>query len=119
VAAVGSLAAGKNAGETVIPHPDGGAFLVAMKPGTGAAGALAIARRLCGGNGYCRVMAWSDRSLLPRGYPIPPQARARVTLSYVLDAQNREIIEFDCGAMKGVPNGQCRTNSPAAPVTEN
>jgi spore germination cell wall hydrolase CwlJ-like protein len=119
VAAVGSLAAGKNAGETVIPHPDGGAFLVAMKPGTGAAGALAMARRLCGGNGYCRVMAWSDRSLLPRGYPIPPQARARVTLSYVLDAQNREIIEFDCGAMKGVPNGQCRANSPAAPVTEN
>ncbi|GAA4770002.1 cell wall hydrolase [Novosphingobium ginsenosidimutans] len=116
VAKVGSLAAGKTAGELVIPHPDGGAFLVGLKPGTGASGAVAMARRLCGGNGYCRVMAWADRSAVPRGYPVPPQARNRISMSYVLDDQNRETIEFDCALFKGTPAGQCRGGPEALPV---
>jgi hypothetical protein len=116
VAQIGSLAAGRSAGENVIPHPDGGAFLVTLKPGTGASGAVAMARRLCGGNGYCRVMAWSDRSAMPRGYPVPPQARARLSLSYVLDAQNRELIEYDCKLFGGVPQNQCRGTPEALPV---
>jgi len=116
VAKIGSLAGGKSAGELIVPHPDGGAFLVGLKPGTGAAGALAMARRLCGGNGYCRVMAWTDRSAVPRGYPVPPGARARISLSYVLDDQNRETVEYDCQVFKGIPAGQCRGGPEALPV---
>lgn len=116
VARIGSLAAGKSAGELVIPHPDGGAFLVGLKPGTGASGALAMARRLCGGNGYCRVMAWADRSAVPRGYPVPPQARNRISLNYVLDDQNREIVEYDCLAFKSAPAGQCRGAPETLPI---
>lgn len=116
VAKIGTLAAGKSAGELIVPHPDGGAFLVGLKSGTGAAGALALARRLCGGNGYCRVMAWTDRSAVPRGYPVPPQARSKISLSYVLDDQNRETVDYDCIAFKGAPSGQCRGGSPATPV---
>lgn len=116
IAQVGTLAGGKSAGELVIPHPDGGAFLVGLKLGTGAAGALAMARRLCGGNGYCRVMAWTDRNAVPRGYPVPPQARNRISLNYVLDDQNRETVEYDCQVFKGTPAGQCRGGPEALPV---
>lgn len=113
VAKVGSLAAGQGAGELVIANPEGGAFLVGLRPGTGAAAALAMARRLCGGNGYCRVMAWSDRAAMPRAYPIPPQARSRSSLSYVLDDQNRETVDYDCQVLKGAPASQCRTEAAA------
>lgn len=75
-----------------------------------------MARRLCGGNGYCRVMAWADRSAVPRGYPVPPAARNRISMSYVLDDQNRETIEFDCAVFKGTPAGQCRGGPEALPV---
>lgn len=117
IARIGTLAAGKSAGELIVPHPDGGAFLVGLKPGTGASGALAMARRLCGGNGYCRVMAWIDRGAVPRGYPVPPQARSKISLSYVLDDQNRETIEYDCQAFKGIAATQCR-GGPPPPVVE-
>jgi hypothetical protein len=113
VAKIGTLAAGRGAGELVVPHPDGGAFLVGLRPGTGASGAVAMARRLCGGNGYCRVMAWADRSLVPRSYPVPPQARSRISLGYVLDDQNRETIELDCQAFAGAPAEQCRSGTSA------
>jgi spore germination cell wall hydrolase CwlJ-like protein len=118
VARIGTLAAGQGAGELVIPHPDGGAFLVGLKPGTGATGALAIARRLCGGNGYCRVMAWTDRSAVPRGYPVPPSARNRMSLNYVLDDQNRETAEYDCQVFKAPTAGQCRGGPEALPVEQ-
>ncbi len=116
VARIGTLAAGKGAGELIIPHPDGGSFLVGLRRGTGAAGALAMARRLCGGNGYCRVMGWADRAAVPRGYPVPPQARNRISLNYVLDDQNRETVEFDCKVFTGTPAEQCRAGAEAPPV---
>ncbi len=114
VARIGSLAAGKSAGELVIPHPDGGSFLVGLKPGTGAGGALAMARRLCGGNGYCRVMAWADRAAMPRSYPVPPQARTRISVNYVIDDQNRETVEYDCQAFKAAPPSECASSPPTA-----
>lgn len=116
VARIGTLAAGKSAGELIIPHPDGGSFLVGLRPGTGAAAAVAMARRLCGGNGYCRVMAWLDRAAMPRGYPITPQSRSRISLNYVLDDQNRETIEYDCKSFTGIPSGDCRGGPPPPPA---
>lgn len=118
IAKVGTLAGGQQAGEVVIPHPEGGSFLVGLKTGTGPASALALARRLCGGNGYCRVLAWSDRTALPRSYPIPPQARGRVSLSYVLDDQNVEAVEYDCQTFAAAPPGQCRGRAADKPVTQ-
>ena len=116
VARIGTLAAGKGAGELIIPHPDGGSFLVGLRPGTGAVGALAMARRLCGGDGYCRVMGWTARAAVPRGYPVPPQARNRISLNYVLDDQNHETVEFDCKVFAGTPAGQCRAGAESPPL---
>jgi len=96
VARVGSLAAGSSAGELIVPHPDGRSFMVGLRPGTAPASAIALARRLCGGNGYCQVLAWIGRSGVPQAFPVSPTARARASLSYVLDDQNREAVAVDC-----------------------
>ena len=103
----GSLTAGEGAGDVVVAHPDGGAFLIQLRPRASAGEALAVARRLCGGNGYCHVMGWSDRSAIPRGFPVPPAARAKMKVSYVLDDQNREVVTYDCAAFPATPADRC------------
>lgn len=102
-----SLTVETAAGARVIKHPDGGAFLVsyASRPGSGQA--LAMARRLCGGNGYCKVMGWIDASAMPRGFPIPPRSREKLTFSYVLDDQNRETVLYDCKVFAGAARSDC------------
>ena len=37
-------------------------------------------------------------------------------MSYVLDDQNRETIEYDCQVFKGTPPSQCRGGPEALPV---
>lgn len=96
VTRVGLLAAGSTAGELIVSHPDGRSFMIGLKQGTAPASAIALARRLCGGNGYCQVLAWIGRASVPQAFPVPPPARARASLSYVLDDQNREAIAIDC-----------------------
>ena len=118
MARIGTLAGGSNAGEIVIRHPDGGSFLVGLRTGTGPTSALALARRLCGGNGYCRVLAWTDRAALPRSYPVSPRARGRVSLSYVLDDQNREVIEYNCRTFRDAAPAQCQPHAAGSPAPQ-
>ena len=89
------------AGSVVVRHPDGGSFLVALPETPATATTLALGRRLCGAQGYCQVLGWTDRAAIPKGYPVPPEARARLAFSYVMDASNRETIYYDCQRFKG------------------
>ena len=102
----GALAANKmdvpsGAGSVVVRHPDGGSFLVALPKNPATATTLALGRRLCGAQGYCQVLGWTDRAAIPKGYPVPPEARGRLAFSYVMDASNRETISYDCQRFKG------------------
>lgn len=103
----GSLTAGIGGAEVVIKHPDGGAFLVLLAARTTAADALMLSRRLCGGTGYCRVMGWNERSVIPKGFPIPPAARAKLRFNYVIDDRNEEIVLYDCALFKIANRDQC------------
>lgn len=95
----------------VVSHPEGGAYLVGYASLPSAAQALATARRLCGGNGYCRVMGWADRGAMPKGFPVPPASRARLSFSYVLDAQNNETVFYDCSQFSGIDRQACLPRS--------
>lgn len=95
------------AGRVIVKHPDGGAFLVQLSPGLSPASALKLGRGLCGGTGYCRVSAWFDRGDIPKGYPIPPPARASLGFSYVLDASGAEYPLYDCKRFRAVVREQC------------
>lgn len=96
------------AGRIIVRHPDGGAFLVQLSPGVTRAAVLAMGRKLCvGTGGYCRVSAWFDRSAIPKGYPISPTARAKLSFSYVLDASGAEYPLYDCARFTGVERDSC------------
>lgn len=91
----------------VVRRSDGGGYLVGYASVPTAAQALAGARRLCGGNGYCRVMGWIDRSAMPKSFPVPLASRARLSFSYVLDGQNHEIVFYDCRQFSGIERAAC------------
>ncbi len=91
----------------VIRHPEGGAYLLGYDGLPSPQQALAGARNLCGGKGYCRVMGWTDQSIMPRGFPVSSAARARLSFNYVLDAQNNEIVFYDCRIFKGIDREKC------------
>lgn len=91
----------------VVRHPDGGAYLLGYAGQPSAQQALTVARKLCGGKGYCRVMGWMDQGVMPRGFPVSPAARAGLSFNYVLDAQNNEIVYYDCRIFKGIARDQC------------
>lgn len=94
-------------GNVIIRHPDGGAFMVHLKRVLPADAALRMGRRLCGGHGYCQVLAWTDRAAIPKGYPVPPSARIKLSFSYVLDASSAEIVLYDCKVFKATPRERC------------
>lgn len=108
----GTLAGGSGAGEVMVKHPDGGAFLVLLHGNASPSAALAYGRRLCGGNGYCRVMGWTERNAIPRGFPIPPASRAQLQFSYVLDDTNAEVVHYNCKRFRGVSADQCIASPP-------
>ena len=88
-------------------HSEGGAYLVHLSGGATQPAALSLGRRLCGGRGYCRVMGWTNRSAVPKSFPISPTARATLSFSYVLDATNSEYIYYDCSVFQNIPRDNC------------
>lgn len=107
IAGAGPIAPAALSNEVVVKHPDGGAFLVKLPARPTATGALSLGRRLCGGQGYCQVLGWSDRSAIPKGYPVSPAARKRLSFSYVIDAANDESVFYDCKLLAGVRREEC------------
>jgi spore germination cell wall hydrolase CwlJ-like protein len=94
-------------GVIAVRHPEGGAYLVHLTGPPAQAAALSLGRRLCGGRGYCRVMGWTESKAVPKGFPIPPEARAKLSFSYVLDATNAEYIYYDCKRFADIPRDNC------------
>lgn len=85
----------------------GKANFIELKPGTGPAAALVLAKVLCNKPGTCRVMGWRDRSAIPAAFPLPSAARASLSFSYTRDPSGAEIVLFDCQAFAGLPREQC------------
>lgn len=97
-------------GEVIVRHADGKAFFVHLSTASAPA-ALSLGRELCGGEGSCRVMAWTDRSAVPPAYPVPSPARAKLTFSYVQEAGQDEIVFYDCKHFAEVPQDSCLPRS--------
>lgn len=94
-------------GEVVMRLPSGMANFVTVAPSAGADSALTLARKLCGGEGSCRVMGWSDRAAIPAAYPLPREARAALQFSYARDPSGAEIVLFNCDTFPGQPREKC------------
>jgi len=94
-------------GAVVMRLPSGKANFVTLIPSAGAESALAMARKLCSQAGTCRVMGWSDRSLIPASLPLPPVSRAGLQFSYSRDPSGAEIALYNCETYVGQAREKC------------
>ncbi len=94
-------------GSVVMRLPSGKANFVTVIPAAGVESALAMARKLCPQAGTCRVMGWSDRSLIPASLPLPPASRAALQFSYSRDPSGAEIALYNCETYVGQAREKC------------
>jgi spore germination cell wall hydrolase CwlJ-like protein len=94
-------------GNVMMRVASGKASFIEILPGTGAAGALTMAKLLCNAPGTCRVMGWRDPAAIPATFPLPPAARASLSFSYSRDPAGAEIVLYDCQAFPATPREQC------------
>ena len=94
-------------GQLAMRDPSGRANFVHLAPGTDEAGAMALARRLCGPSGTCRVLGWIDRTAIPATFPMPAFSRAQLQFSYTRDPAGTEIALFSCDHFSGLPREKC------------
>ncbi|WP_164847489.1 cell wall hydrolase [Sphingobium algorifonticola] len=80
-----------------IVHPDDAAFGLALTGKRDPETYIGVAVRLCRDLAFCHVMGWLDGAAVPRGFPVPPTARALMSFSYRRDrTRGIEEIRFDC-----------------------
>ncbi|MFN3517070.1 MAG: cell wall hydrolase [Novosphingobium sp.] len=94
-------------GDVVMRLPSGKANFVTVLPSAGTESALAMARKLCPAEGTCRVMGWSDRSLIPASLPLSGAARSALEFSYSRDPAGTEIVLYNCDSFTGLPREKC------------
>ncbi len=94
-------------GDVVMRLPSGMANFVTVSPAAGSDSALAMARKLCPASGTCRVLGWSDRSLIPAALPLTGAARTGLQFSYSRDPAGTEIVLFNCDTYTGQPPEKC------------
>ena len=94
-------------GDVVMRLPSGMANFVTVSPAAGSDSALAMARKLCPASGTCRVLGWSDRSLIPAALPLTGAARTGLQFSYSRDPAGTEIVLFNCDTYTGQPREKC------------
>lgn len=94
-------------GAVIMRLPSGKANFVTVIPSAGADSALAMARKLCPEAGTCRVMGWSDRTLIPASLPLPPASRAGLQFSYSRDPAGAEIALYNCETYLGQAREKC------------
>lgn len=66
-----------------VEDPDKKIFLIYVDPLLEPAALPRMAAGACGARQMCKVLAWADEALLPRGLPIEPGDRASMAYSYI------------------------------------
>lgn len=87
-------------------HPDGDAFgflVPTSMPGSFGLMALDVCRR----RSFCKVMGWTDATAIPRGFPIPYEARRKMAFLYVHDRRGGEIVAWNCAIFPRQDPAEC------------
>jgi hypothetical protein len=67
-----------------------------------------MAERTCAGRSYCKVMAWSDRSAMPKSLPLDDAARGKLAFSYLRDSEaGFDKALWDCTIFPRPDKKQC------------
>lgn len=94
-------------GAVTMRDPTGMANFVVLDPGSDAASALAIARKLCREGATCRVLGWASRVEIPAAFPLTPASRATLQFSFTRDPSGAEYALYDCRRFVDLPREKC------------
>jgi spore germination cell wall hydrolase CwlJ-like protein len=58
-------------------------FILVVDPAVDSGMLTVMAEKACGTRDYCKVMAWTDRTLAPKAFPVPEDRLATLAFSYL------------------------------------
>jgi hypothetical protein len=94
-------------GSVIAEGPDG-QFIVRIERGADAAMLPALAQKLCGARDYCKLLAWTNASTMPKGFPVTEAQQPSAAFTYL---RNRvggfEKPLWNCGTFPRVDRKQC------------
>jgi hypothetical protein len=95
--------------ETVEPETKGKeVFILYVDPLLEPDALKAMAQNACGELKRCKVLAWADPGLMPRGLPISPEERTSRAFSYIRDkAAGRNTTAWNCALFPRDSKAEC------------
>ncbi len=83
-------------------------FLIYVDPLLDGAALTGMAENACGGRETCKVFAWADQALMPRGLPLEPGERSSMAFSYVrTGAKKASVQKWNCALFPRDVKSQC------------
>jgi spore germination cell wall hydrolase CwlJ-like protein len=83
-------------------------FLIYVDPLLDSNALTSMAENACGGRKTCKVFAWADQGLMPRGLPLEPGERASMAYSYIRDGAGKASKQrWNCELFPRESKGQC------------
>jgi spore germination cell wall hydrolase CwlJ-like protein len=95
---------------TTLDAPEKGkeVFLIYVDPLLDSGALTGMAERACGDRKTCKVFAWADQGLMPRGLPLEPNERASMAYSYVRTGTSKSSKQqWNCDLFPRDGKGQC------------
>ena len=114
-------------GKTLRPLPnDPDTFITTLDPTQPPDSYKALALQACGERAHCKLLGWTDATALAFTTPLPPEAQAALSFSYLRDkAAGFDKALWNCAEFKRVPAAACMKRSvtpvaaiPSAPVPQ-
>jgi spore germination cell wall hydrolase CwlJ-like protein len=82
-------------------------FLIYVDPLLESAALTRMAENACGQKKTCKVFAWADQGLMPRGLPLEPTDRASMAFSYIRTGSNSGKQKWNCELFPRDGKGEC------------
>jgi hypothetical protein len=83
-------------------------FLIYVDPLLDGAALTSMAENACGGRKTCKVFAWADQALMPRGLPLEPGERSSMAFSYVRSGAKKAAVQrWNCALFPRDAKSQC------------
>jgi hypothetical protein len=82
-------------------------FIIYVDPLLESSALTAMAKNACGARKTCKVLAWADQALMPRGLPIEPKDRASMAFSYIRQPAGAGKPKWNCALFPRENAAEC------------
>jgi spore germination cell wall hydrolase CwlJ-like protein len=96
------------ASAAAVSDAEKGQYILRIDPGLDPAQLPVLAQQTCGTRPYCKVFAWSNPALMPKGFPVAEDQLASMAFSYLRNTdQSFEKPLWNCAVFPRADKKQC------------